>query len=116
MKELGLGGNHMAEAVLAKAHKFRLTCSNHTLRIETGRHEHKLNSVSGKLELLPRCERLCQHCTSNSIEVELHFTISKAKNMCLIFLYLINMCFLFHSIHLEIYFSVPFFSKNKCYW
>ena len=31
--------------------KFRL--SNHTLRIETGRHERKLNSVSGKLELLP---------------------------------------------------------------
>ena len=31
--------------------KFRL--SNHTLRIETGRHECKLNSVSGKLELLP---------------------------------------------------------------
>ena len=53
--------------------KFRL--SNHTLRIETGRHERKLNSVSGKLELLPRCERLCQHCTSNSIEDELHFTL-----------------------------------------
>lgn len=35
----------------------------------------KLNSVSGKLELLPRCERLCQHCTSNSIEDELHFTL-----------------------------------------
>ena len=32
--------------------------SNHTLRIETGRHERKLNSVSRKLELLPRCERL----------------------------------------------------------
>ena len=43
--------------------------------IKTGRHERKLNSVSGKLELLPRCERLCQHCTSNSIEDELHFTL-----------------------------------------
>jgi hypothetical protein len=53
--------------------KFRL--SNHTLRIKTGRHERKLNSVSGKLELLPRCERDCQHCTSNSIEDELHFTL-----------------------------------------
>ena len=37
--------------------------SNHSLRIETGRHERKLNTVSGKLELLPRCERLCQHCS-----------------------------------------------------
>ena len=53
--------------------KFRL--SNHVLRIETGRHECKLNLVSGKLELLPRCERLCQHCTSNSIEDERHFTL-----------------------------------------
>ena len=35
-----------------------------------------VNSIqSGKLELLPRCERLYQHCTSNSMEDELHFTL-----------------------------------------
>ena len=49
--------------------------SNHSLRIETGRHERKLNTVSGKLELLPRCERLCQHCSHYLIENELHFVL-----------------------------------------
>ena len=53
--------------------RFRL--SNHSLRIETGRHERKLNTVSGKLELLPRCERLCQHCSHYLIENELHFVL-----------------------------------------
>jgi hypothetical protein len=53
--------------------RFRL--SNHSLRIETGRHERKLNTVSGKLELLPRCERLCQHCSHCLIENELHFVL-----------------------------------------
>ena len=45
------------------------------MRIETGRHERKLNTVSGKLELLPRCERLCQHCSHYLIENELHFVL-----------------------------------------
>ena len=58
--------------------KFRL--SNHSLRIETGRHERKLNTVSGKLELLPRCERLCQHCSHYLIENELHFVLECLLN------------------------------------
>ena len=53
--------------------KFRL--SNHSLRIEIGRYEPKLNTVSGKLELLLRCERLCQHCSHDLIENELHFVL-----------------------------------------
>ena len=35
--------------------KFRL--SNYCLRIETGRHE-CITNISGKQEILPRCERL----------------------------------------------------------
>ena len=53
--------------------KFRM--SNHSLRIEIGRYEPKLNTVSGKLELLLRCERLCQHCSHDLIENELHFVL-----------------------------------------
>jgi hypothetical protein len=63
-------------------------------------------SVSGKLELLPRCERLCQHCTSNSIEDELHFTLEcplyqKQRKTILIS---------FHTFR-KLFFSA-FFSKN----
>ena len=52
--------------------KFRI--SNHCLRVETGRYERKINS-HGKNEILPRCERICQYCTSGSTEDELHFLL-----------------------------------------
>ena len=52
--------------------KFRI--SNHNLRIETGRHERKVNS-HGKPVILPRCERLCQNCITNSVEDEIHFML-----------------------------------------
>ena len=52
--------------------KFRI--SNHCLRVETGRYERKINS-HGKNEILPRCEKICQYCTSVSTEDELHFLL-----------------------------------------
>ena len=52
--------------------KFRI--SNHNLRIETGRHECKVNS-HGKPVILLRCERLCQNCITNSVEDEIHFML-----------------------------------------
>ena len=52
--------------------KFRL--SNHKLRVETGRHERRVN-MSGKLESIPRCERLCQYCNLNVTEDEHHFLL-----------------------------------------
>lgn len=52
--------------------KFRL--SNHTLRIETGRHERKKNS-DGKLVIIPRLERICKFCDTNMVEDELHFSL-----------------------------------------
>lgn len=50
----------------------KLRLSNHKIRIETSRHELKFNS-SGKLEYIPRCERLCNYCNLNVIEDELYF-------------------------------------------
>jgi len=52
--------------------KFRL--SNHCLRIETGRHE-RITNISGKQEILPRCERLCLYCDQGVIENEIHFLL-----------------------------------------
>jgi hypothetical protein len=52
--------------------KFRI--SNRNLRIETGRHERKVNS-HGKPVILLRCERLCQNCITNSVEDEIHFML-----------------------------------------
>ena len=58
--------------VRKKISKFRL--SNHNLRIETGRHERRKNSL-GKLEYTPRNERMCQNCNLNVVDdvVEIHF-------------------------------------------
>jgi hypothetical protein len=56
--------------------KFRI--SNHNLSIETDRHEHKVNS-HGKPVILPRCERLCQNCITNSVEDEIHFMLECAR-------------------------------------
>ena len=50
-----------------------ITCER-TIRVETGRHERKLNS-NGKPEKIPRCERLCKNCNTNSVEDEYHFLL-----------------------------------------
>lgn len=52
--------------------KFRI--SNHTLRIEMGRQERKMNDM-GKQEILPRGERVCQKCSSGNVEDEIHFML-----------------------------------------
>ena len=43
----------------------KIKLSNHCLRIETRRQEH-ITNISGKQEILPRCERLCLYCDRNT--------------------------------------------------
>lgn len=53
--------------------KFRI--SDHSLRIETGRHERVINRDTGKLVILPRSERVCQYCCDGCPEDEIHFLL-----------------------------------------
>ena len=59
--------------------KFRI--SDHSLRIETGRYEKKLDE-HGKAVILPRSERSCQFCinASNVLDDEIHFLFVRPFN------------------------------------
>ena len=53
----------------------KIKLSNHCLRIETRRQEH-ITNISGKQEILPRCERLCLYRDQGVIENEIHFLLA----------------------------------------
>ena len=51
----------------------QLRCSILPIRIETGRFTNIRDPITGKLKKMKSTERICQLCTKNEIENEIHF-------------------------------------------
>ena len=54
----------------------QLRCGGLPIRIETGRFTNIRDPNTGKLKKMKSTERICQLCTKNEIENEIHFYVS----------------------------------------